>query len=295
MKLLNCQNDNEKFIGLLFEDRTLNLTKGIQLFSSIYEKEINIPTLIEELLCIENLALYLEKVLIFIKHHNLINTLSIDSYKILPPITRPSKIIALGRNYLEHAKETGYNAPKEPIFFSKSVSSMIGHNEKIIYPTWLTRVDPEVELGVIIGKKAKDVSEETAMDYVLGYTIINDVTARDMQTEDLKISNPWFRSKSFDTFCPIGPYLVLKEQVKDPHNLNIELRVNGIIRQKDNTKNLIFKIPYIISYITRHMTLEPGDIIATGTPSGIAPIKPGDIIEAEIEGIGVLKNIVVES
>lgn len=294
MKLLNCQSNNERFIGLLFEDRTLNLTKGIQLFSSIYEEGINIPTLIEELLCIENLALYLEKVLIFIKHHNLINTLSVDVYKILPPITRPSKIIALGRNYLEHAKETGYNAPKEPIFFSKSVSSIIGHDERIIYPTWLTRVDPEVELGVIIGKKAKNIPEETAINYVLGYTIINDVTARDMQTEDLKISNPWFRSKSFDTFCPIGPYLVLKEQVQDPHNLNIELRVNGTVRQKDNTKNLIFKIPYIISYITRHMTLEPGDIIATGTPSGIAPIKPGDIIEAEIEGIGILKNIVVE-
>lgn len=294
MKLLNCQNNNERFIGLLFEDKTLNLTKGIQLFSSLYENKIRIPILIEELLEIENLILYLEKVLIFIKSHNLVNVLSIETYKILPPIIRPSKIIALGRNYLEHAKETGYNAPKEPIFFSKAVSSIIGHEDKIVYPAWLTRVDPEIELGVIIGKKAKNISEDMAMDYVLGYTIINDVTARDMQTEDLSIANPWFRSKSFDTFCPIGPYLVLKEQIQDPHNLNIELRVNGNIRQKDNTKNLIFKIPYIISFITRHMTLEPGDIIATGTPSGIAPIKPGDIVEAEIEAIGILKNIVVE-
>jgi 2-keto-4-pentenoate hydratase/2-oxohepta-3-ene-1,7-dioic acid hydratase in catechol pathway len=132
------------------------------------------------------------------------------------------------------------------------------------------------------------------MDYVLGYTIVNDVTARDMQTEDLSIANPWFRSKSFDTFCPLGPYLVLKEYIKDPHNLDIELRVNGVIRQKDNTRNLIFKIPKIIAFITRHMTLEPGDIIATGTPSGIAPIRPGDVVEAEIEGIGVLKNTVIE-
>lgn len=294
MKLLNCQNNNERFIGLLFEGKTLNLTKGIQLFSSLYENKIRIPILIEELLEIENLILYLEKVLIFIKSHNLVNVLSIETYKILPPIIRPSKIIALGRNYLEHAKETGYNAPKEPIFFSKAVSSIIGHEDKIVYPAWLTRVDPEIELGVIIGKKAKNISEDIAMDYVLGYTIINDVTARDMQTEDLSIANPWFRSKSFDTFCPIGPYLVLKEQIQDPHNLNIELRVNGNTRQKDNTKNLIFKIPYIISFITRHMTLEPGDIIATGTPSGIAPIKPGDIVEAEIEAIGILKNIVVE-
>ncbi|MCX7795230.1 MAG: fumarylacetoacetate hydrolase family protein [bacterium] len=294
MKLLNCQNNSERFIGILFENKTLNLTKGIQLFSSLYESKIRIPILIEDLLEIENLSLYLEKVLVFIKHHNLTNTLVVDTYKILPPIIRPSKIIALGRNYLEHAKETGYNAPREPIFFSKAVSSIIGHEDKIVYPTWLTRVDPEVELGVIIGKEAKNIPEENAIDYVLGYTIVNDVTARDMQTEDLRIANPWFRSKSFDTFCPIGPYLVLKEQILNPHNLNIELRVNGNIRQKDNTKNLIFKIPYIISFITRHITLEPGDIIATGTPSGIAPIKPGDVIEAEIEGIGILKNIVIE-
>ncbi|MGC8970822.1 MAG: fumarylacetoacetate hydrolase family protein [bacterium] len=295
MKLLNYQNERGNFIGLLFENRTLNLTKGIQIFSSIYENETRCPSLIEELLDIENLSLYLEKVIIFIKHHDLVNTLIADVSKILPPIIRPSKIIALGRNYLEHAKETGHDAPKEPIFFSKAVSSIIGHEDRIMYPNWLTRVDPEVELGVIIGKRAKNIPEENAMDCVLGYTVINDVTARDMQTEDLKAANPWFRSKSFDTFCPIGPYLVLKECVQDPHNLAIELRVNGIIRQKDNTKNLIFKIPQIISFITRHMTLEPGDIIATGTPSGIAPIKPGDIVEAEVENIGVLKNIVIES
>lgn len=295
MKILNCQNNGRNFIGLLLENKVLNLTKGIQIFSAIYEGEARCSILIEELLDIENLSLYLEKVIIFIKHHDLVNTLITDVSKILPPIIRPSKIIALGRNYLEHARETGYNAPKEPIFFSKAVSSIIGHEDKIIYPNWLTRVDPEVELGVVIGRRAKNVSEESAMDYVLGYTVINDVTARDMQTEDLRIANPWFRSKSFDTFCPMGPYLVLKEYVQDPHSLDIELRVNGAIRQKDNTKNLIFKIPQIISFITRHMTLEPGDIIATGTPSGIAPIKPGDVVEAEVEGIGILRNTVVES
>lgn len=295
MKLLNYQDNGKNFIGLLLEDKILNLTKGIQIFSTIYEGKTKCPGNIEELLDIENLSLYLEKVIIFIKHHDLVNTLIADVSKILPPIIRPSKIIALGRNYLEHAKETGYNAPKEPIFFSKAVSSIIGHEDKIIYPNWLTRVDPEVELGVIIGRRAKNVSEEDAMDYVLGYTVINDVTARDMQTEDLKIANPWFRSKSFDTFCPMGPYLVLKEYIQDPHNLDIELRVNGVTRQKDNTRNLIFKVSYIISFITRHMTLEPGDIIATGTPSGIAPINPGDVVEAEVEGIGILRNTVVEN
>ena len=295
MKLLNCQSNTETFIGLLLEDKTINLTKGIQTFSVINENSIRSPRQIEDLLGIENLPLYLERVIIFLKHHGLVSTLTVDSFKILPPMIKPSKIIALGRNYLEHARETGYSAPREPIFFSKAVSSIIGNEDCIIYPSWLTRVDPEVELGVIIGKRAKNIPEERAMDYVLGYTIVNDVTARDMQTEDLSIANPWFRSKSFDTFCPLGPYLVLKEYIKDPHNLDIELRVNGVIRQKDNTKNLIFRIPKIIAFITRHMTLEPGDIIATGTPSGIAPVRPGDVVEAEIEGIGVLRNTVIEN
>jgi len=131
------------------------------------------------------------------------------------------------------------------------------------------------------------------MDYVLGYTVVNDVTARDMQAEDFSNTNPWFRSKSFDTFCPVGPYLVLKEGIKDPHNLNIELRVNGEMRQKDNTKNMIFKIPQIISYISKHLTLQAGDIIATGTPSGISPIYPGDTVECIVEKVGVLRNEVV--
>lgn len=295
MKLLNCQTNEERFIGILVEDnKIINLSKVLKIYSIMHKKEEWIFNSIEELLFLENTKSHLEEVMNFIEKCNLKESLYIKHYKILPPIMRPSKIIALGRNYAEHAKETGYNPPKEPIFFSKAVSAIIGPEEQIIYPKWLTRVDPEAELGVVIGKRAKNISKEEAIEYVFGYTIINDVTARDMQTEDLKSAHPWFRSKSFDTFCPIGPYVVLKEYIQDPHNLNIELRVNGIVRQKDNTRNLIFKIPEIISYITLHMTLEPGDIIATGTPSGIAPIYPGDTIEVEIENIGVLKNTVIE-
>lgn len=294
MKLLNCQIDKERFIGVLDKDRVINLSKGLKIYSVIFEKADRLFSLIEDLLVLDTPESYLKEVLEFIDRYNLKESLYVESFKVLPPIIRPSKIIALGRNYAEHAKETGYNPPKEPIFFSKSTSAIIGPEETIIYPRWLTRVDPEAELGVVISKRAKNIPKERAVEYILGYTIINDVTARDMQTEDLNASHPWFRSKSFDTFCPIGPYLVLKESIKDPHNLNIELRVNGITRQKDNTKNLIFKIPEIISYITLHMTLEPGDIIATGTPSGIAPIYPGDTIEIEIEDIGVLRNKVIE-
>lgn len=294
MKLLNCQIDRERFIGLLDKDKVINLSKGIKAYSVIFEQEEKSFSLIEDLLTLDNLESYLNKVIDFIDRHDLKESLYIESLRILPPIIRPSKIIALGRNYAEHAKETGHNPPKEPIFFSKSTSAIIGPDEAIVYPKWLSRVDPEAELGVVIGRKGRNIPKEKAMEYVFGYTIINDVTARDMQTEDLNASHPWFRSKSFDTFCPMGPYLVLKGSIRDPHNLNIELRVNGVPRQKDNTRNLIFKIPEIVSYITLHMTLEPGDIIATGTPSGIAPIYPGDTVEIEIENIGVLRNRVVE-
>ncbi|MGB9681888.1 MAG: fumarylacetoacetate hydrolase family protein [bacterium] len=292
MKLANCLNEGT-FIGLESGGGFIDLSRGIRFYSLISEeKEAHIYK-IDDLFTLENPSLYLREVVDFIKTHRLEEPLYVDSPKILPPIIKPSKIVALGRNYLEHARETGYEAPKEPIFFSKSISSIVATEEDIIYPKWLTRVDPEAELGLIIGRKAKEVPKERALDYVFGYTIINDVTARDMQTYDLKSANPWFRSKSFDTFCPMGPFILLKEYVKDPHNLEIELKVNGEIRQKDNTKNLIFKIPEIISFISKHMTLEPGDVIATGTPSGIAPIYPGDIVEVSVESIGTLKNRVV--
>lgn len=293
MKLANCQIGKERFIGINLNGKSLNLTKGIEIYSLFNEKEERHFSKIEDLLALDNAFRYLEEVMDFIKTNKLENLLYIDPPKILPPIIKPSKIVALGRNYLEHARETGYEAPKEPIFFSKATSSIIAPEEAIVYPNWLTRVDPEVELGVIIGRKAKKVPKEKALEYVFGYTIVNDVTARDMQSEDFKIASPWFRSKSFDTFCPMGPFLVLKEYLPDPHNLDVELKVNGEIRQKDNTRNLIFKITEIISFISMHMTLDAGDIIATGTPSGIAPIYPGDIVEASIEKIGYLKNIVV--
>ncbi|ACK41708.1 MAG: fumarylacetoacetate hydrolase family protein [Dictyoglomus turgidum] len=293
MKIANLKSGERFFIGLLFEDKILNLTKAILMYSSIYEKNLRYVEKIDDILYMDNLQEYLNKVQDFIFEHNLIYSLTEEKYKFLPPIIKPQKILALGRNYVEHAKELGHKVPREPVFFSKSPSSLIAHEEEIVYPNFLTRVDPEVELGVIIKKRGKYIKEENAMDYVLGYTVVNDVTARDMQAEDFSNTNPWFRSKSFDTFCPVGPYLVLKEGIKDPHNLNIELRVNGEMRQKDNTKNMIFKIPQIISYISKHLTLQAGDIIATGTPSGISPIYPGDTVECIVEKVGVLRNEVV--
>jgi 2-keto-4-pentenoate hydratase/2-oxohepta-3-ene-1,7-dioic acid hydratase in catechol pathway len=201
----------------------------------------------------------------------------------------------MGRNYQAHIKELQHETPKAPLFFCKAPSAMISHESDIIIPEWLNdRVDHEAELAVVIGKQAKNVKQDEAMSYVAGYTIINDVTARDMQKGDIAAGDPWFRSKNIDTFCPVGPYLVPVEEIQDPNNLDIRLTVNGEVRQQANTSAMIFKIPEIIAEISRYLTLESGDLIATGTPEGVSPIKAGDEIEVSIEGLGTLKNTVVK-
>ncbi len=207
----------------------------------------------------------------------------------------PSKIICLGRNYAEHAKELGHEVPKEPVIFLKPPSALIGPNQTIILPRKSREVHHEVELAVIIGKRGKDIPRERAMDYVLGYTVFMDITARDLQSEAKKKGLPWTVAKGFDTFAPIGPRIVPKEEL-DPSDLEIGLRVNGEVRQLSRTSKMIFKIPEIIEYISSIMTLEKGDIIATGTPEGVGPLRNGDIVKAWIEGIGVLKeNVLAES
>jgi len=211
----------------------------------------------------------------------------------------PTKIICLGTNYMDHIEETGLEVPKEPLLFPKTLNCLITHGQPIVYPKYLynnrrlNRVDYEIELAFIVKDRCKNLSAIDAYNHILGYTVFNDVTARKMQTKDILSQKPWFRSKSFDTFGPIGPRIVDTNEIKDPHNLNIELRLNGEIKQFSNTKHLLFKIPELMEYITIFFTLEPGDIIATGTPSGIGPIQPGDLIEATIEKIGTLTNKVV--
>lgn len=211
----------------------------------------------------------------------------------------PTKIICLGRNYLDHIKETNADVPEEPVLFPKTLNCLIGDGDNIIYHRFLyenekyNRVDHEVELAVLIKDKCKNVKKENAYDHILGYTIFNDITARKMQRFDRSKNLPWYRSKSFDTFAPIGPRIVKHEEIGDPHNLKIECKVNGEIKQKSNTKHLLFKVPFLIEYISSHFTLEPGDIIATGTPSGISPLSPGDVIEASIDKIGTLTNKVI--
>lgn len=219
--------------------------------------------------------------------------------KIGNTVINPTKIICLGRNYLDHIKETNAPIPKEPVFFGKTLNTLITNNEPIIYPKVLfddedkRRVDHEVELAFVISKTCKNVSSQNAYDYVQGYTIFLDITARIMQKTDRNINLPWYRSKNFDTFGPIGPQIVSAKEIEAPHNLAIKLSVNSAIKQSSNTKHLIFRIPDIIDYISKYVTLEKGDIVATGTPGGISPVLPGDVIEASIEKIGRIKHQVI--
>jgi 2-keto-4-pentenoate hydratase/2-oxohepta-3-ene-1,7-dioic acid hydratase in catechol pathway len=206
---------------------------------------------------------------------------------LLPPV-KPSKIVAIGRNYKDHAAEMGKPLPEEPLIFLKPPSALIGPNEIIIYPSMSKRVDYEGELAVVIRKKARLLSQsDNIQAYILGYTCFNDVTARDLQRKDVQFT----RGKSFDTFAAVGPCIATEI---DPSALRLKTFVNGKLKQSANTKNLIFSIPYLVRFISQIMTLRPGDIIATGTPAGIGPLIPGDRVDVQIEGIGVLSNKVLK-
>jgi 5-oxopent-3-ene-1,2,5-tricarboxylate decarboxylase/2-hydroxyhepta-2,4-diene-1,7-dioate isomerase len=206
------------------------------------------------------------------------------------PLLRPGKIICLGLNYIEHAREGNVPIPEEPIYFEKAVTSIIAHDQPVMYPPHLGRIDPEVELAFVIGKHARGVKEAEAGTYIAGYTILNDMTARDLQRKDIGNRHPWYRSKSLDTFCPIGPWVVTADEIDPQESLRIQMRVNGKVRQNSSTRYLVFNVPTLLCRISELMTLEPGDIVSTGTPEGIAPVYPGDIMEAEIEKIGILRN-----
>ncbi|MFX1446251.1 MAG: fumarylacetoacetate hydrolase family protein [Promethearchaeota archaeon] len=211
----------------------------------------------------------------------------------------PTKIICLGRNYIEHAKEMKSEVPKSPVFFVKTVNTLITNDNPIIYPKILfnqqdyNQVDHEVELAFIISKHCKNIQSDDTFEFIEGYTIFLDMTARKMQISDRNMNLPWYRSKNFDTFGPIGPRIASKTEIKDPHNLNLQLKINGEIRQDSNTKYMIFTIPEILTFISKFITLAPGDIVATGTPSGVGPVQPGDILEASIEKIGKITHKII--
>ncbi len=220
-----------------------------------------------------------------------------DQVTLRAPILRPGKIICLGLNYADHAAEGGSKPPTTPMLFAKFANTIIGSGEPIIKPKATQQLDYEAELAVVIGRRARHVATDQALDFVAGYMNLHDVSARDLQRE----TSQFFRGKSADTFAPCGPYLVTRDEIPDPHVLDIRSYVNGELRQSSNTRNLIFNVPFLINHITKTITLEPGDVISTGTPSGVGThrhppqyLKAGDVVRVEVQGLGVLENPVIE-
>ncbi|TGE32307.1 fumarylacetoacetate hydrolase family protein [Desulfosporosinus sp. Sb-LF] len=207
---------------------------------------------------------------------------SLEEVTLLAPV-EPSKVVCVGLNYALHIKEMEHSLPEDPIIFMKPQSSVIGPNDKIIYPKISQRVDYEAELAVVIGKPVRDVNEEEASQAIFGFTCANDVTARDLQKKD----GQWTRGKSFDTFCPIGPWIVTDI---DPSQLDIQLLLNGEVKQSSNTRNFISSVPKLVSFISQVMTLNPGDVVLTGTPEGVGPMQLGDEVIVRIQSIGELRN-----
>ena len=217
----------------------------------------------------------------------------LDGARLASPIPRPPKIVCVGLNYLDHATEQNVPLPEHPLLFSKATSSVVGPCDDVVLPSESEQVDYEVELAVVIGRTATAVSESDAYDYIAGYTVANDVSARDIQFRQQQ----WHQGKSYDTFCPMGPWLVTKDEIPDPNSLAVKLTLNGEVLQDSNTDNLIFNVPTLVSRISSAMTLHPGDVISTGTPAGVGVfrdpkilLKAGDYMETWVEGIGTLKN-----
>lgn len=298
MKFVSFIKEGIENIGILKDEHIVDLQ---YVFSNIGEK--NPPkTMIEFIMYSDDSKL--KRIEKFINGDRL-ETIPLDSVKISAPIPYPRRnVFCLGKNYVEHVKEvkitriTGTDIPKAPIYFTKVACPAIGQGDSIRFSQKVTQqVDYEAELAVVIGKDGINIKEEDAEKYIFGYTIINDVSARDLQGKHIQ----WLKGKSLDTFCPMGPAIVHKSEIPFPVELNISCRVNGELRQDSNTRKLIFNLPYIISDLSKGLTLKAGDIIATGTPSGVGmgfnPIrvlKDGDVVECTIEKIGTLKNRVEE-
>jgi len=301
MKFMNFSRSSSPAllqVGCQFGDRCLDITDAIN--HSILSFPNSVAR-IEDVLAVENGIGILENQLrtVDASIKEIQRFLFAESSVVLhAPILRPQKLIGIGLNYRDHIEETKMEVPKEPLLFAMYSNAITGPNRPIVIPAMSRKIDYEAELAVVIGSKASHVRPEDALEYVAGYTIVNDVSARDLQRSD----GQWLRAKSFDTFAPMGPYLVTRTSLGDADGLSIELRLNGQTMQKSNTRNLIFKVPALVSHISNVMTLEAGDVISTGTPGGVGftrrpPVylQPGDVVEIEVEGIGILSSPVEDS
>ena len=287
MKIVTFKNRNSgknyRIGALISENEVIDLT------SLVSNEHLSANEILD---CFDLESGFLEKAKAATANNDL-PKISRDRTEICAPVPRPGKIICIGLNYKDHAEESGAEIPKSPIIFSKFSTCVIGVNQPIMLPKDSKKVDYEAELAFIIGRRAKNIKRENAMNYVFGYTNFNDVSARDFQFAD----GQWQRGKSCDTFAPMGEFAATTDEMENPHNLQIQFRLNGETLQNSNTGELIFKIPELIAFLSASITLEPGDIVATGTPPGVGfarkpPIfmKDGDLAEVEIQGLGVLSN-----
>ncbi|MEM3576977.1 MAG: fumarylacetoacetate hydrolase family protein [Candidatus Bathyarchaeia archaeon] len=291
MKLVRYSIGEGESYGALIGDKVICLPK-------LAEKKL--PTRLDELVALGMDGIKTTEKLIKKASENAVKEVSlpINQVKLLAPIKFPPKIVCLGLNYVDHAAEQNAPLPDEPIIFFKPRTAIIGPNENIVKPSFVKQLDYEAELAIVIGRRAKNVTVSEAKTCIFGYTIMNDVSARDIQFKDKQ----WTRGKSFDTFAPIGPCITTVNQIEDTSNLAIRTWVNNELRQNSTTKNMVFNVEEIIHHLSRVMTLEPCDIIATGTPAGVAfamkpePkfLKAGDVVKIHIEGIGILENSVIE-
>jgi 2-keto-4-pentenoate hydratase/2-oxohepta-3-ene-1,7-dioic acid hydratase in catechol pathway len=295
MKLLSFEDSQTSAYGTFVDKTLVNLVGLVRAFETdaLNEPSPASTDIVEFLARGYCESTRLAKLVDYFREGRLQKNLEVRSgYRILAPVPRPPKIIALGRNYVLHAQESKMPVPDEPIIFCKSNSSVIGPNGTILIPTDVGRIDHEVELAVVIGKRATKVQAQQAYEYVAGYTIALDITARDLQRSDIEKRQPWYRSKNFDTFTPLGPWMVTADEIPPPIELDIELSVNGKVRQRANTRDMVFDVATTIEFITKYISLEPGDIISMGTPEGIGPINDGDHIVSRIEKIGEMATTV---
>ena len=287
MKLITYQLvDNKPQLGAIVDNYIININQA---------SDGELPDNMLSFLLLGEVAMTMAREIVM----NASSDITLESVKLLSPITNPSKVIAIGLNYMDHIRESGMEIPSLATMFCKYPSSIIGPNEDICWRTSLTdQVDYEAELAVVIGRAARHVSQANAFEYIAGYMNCNDVSARDLQ---FMPGDQWLRGKCLDTFCPLGPCLATRDEIADPHNLSIKCLVNGEALQDSNTTEMIYKIPYLIEYLSQAFTLYPGDVIATGTPHGVGAfrkppiwLKNSDVVAIEIEGLGQLVNTCVE-
>lgn len=296
MRLLSFQTEQSSRAGIVFDDKALDVTAFLAITRRAETDEVR-----DALDLFLRGMVWLRAITSQLRADAGLRNECLDrgalkpivGLKLNPPVIKPGKILAVGLNYAAHATEQNIEPPARPLIFSKNVTALSGNRDWIQLPAISDKVDYEAELAFVIGREAKSVKAEQALDYIAGFTIMNDVTARDLQ----KNERQWARAKGLDTFAPCGPWLVTVDEIADPHSLDIRLRVNGETRQDSSTADMIFKIPELVEFISQDLTLKPGDIVSTGTPSGVgvhrAPpvfLKAGDVIEIEIEGIGLLSN-----